>query len=579
MKRTIATLSVLALSLSCFPVISFAESPSEAPSLEIESSLHGTAYTNGKSTLKGHLNTTVTYDSDSQAVFTLAFADGSEIDDSKIDCSGASVILDEGDGYYPSEYVFSAETLEGEWNDGQFTYTLSEGDFEINRDDYPQTDTDSGREWSCLGGDGAGHYHFNLTVSGIVYDGQEVESQTFPLDITIYGYNYTSDAESLYGETGVSVTPEFASLADKSGASAEAETEPVWTWIGDGEQPILCDQLQDDFYVTWPDGTDASTLSAEDVTITLASGYGETRELVPDQDYYVSSSAQETQIALTYINWEFIPVYRTMTIQVAGENAEAEMTYDIGSVYVYEAQQGGGGDSTENVVTAYSFYGFENLESWEQIMKPAATVLACETDGVTMYYAEDADGNGSLTENVEEAYTIDASGEEDRNQQLAGNSVYITRKDTSDTVEKTIDGETVTFTQQSIGGGLLSPSECDPSLTAAPGYVIPWGTENWITNEKWAWQKGVETGWTGISVTPYEGKFEWSVEVGTSCQFEADAENVTWEIYGDVDEGTSVTQDGLVTVAETESHASFAVTVTDADGNHGTVTVKVAQPE
>ena len=77
MKRTIATLSVLALSLSCFPVISFAESPSEAPSLEVESSLHGTAYTNGKSTLKGHLNTTVTYDSDSQAVFTLAFADGS----------------------------------------------------------------------------------------------------------------------------------------------------------------------------------------------------------------------------------------------------------------------------------------------------------------------------------------------------------------------------------------------------------------------------------------------------------------------------------------------------------------------
>ena len=305
--------------------------------------------------------------------------------------------------------------------------------------------------------------------------------------------------------------------------------------------------------------------------------------MIPDQDFYVRSEEGETQIALTYRNWAFIPVYSEMTITVSG-GAEASADYEIGSVYVYEAQQGGGGKTVDGTVTAYSFYGLSNLESWEQILgTPGYTLTVTEND-TTYYYAEDEDGTGRLTEDPEEAYVIDAT--EDRNPQLIGNTVYVTSKVSLPDVEKTVDGETVTFKQSAPGwgfplplGSLLSPALCDQSLEADPGYVIPWGTANWITNEKWAWQKGIEEGWTGIVVTPYEGKYEWKVAKGASEQFTSEAEGVSWEIIGDVDEGTEVTQDGLLQVAGNETHPSFAVTVTDAEGNLGTVTIKVTDPE
>lgn len=556
----------------------------EAPVLNVDSNLTGSAYTNGKSTLKFHLNTKVSYADDSQAVFTLTMPDGSAIDDSKIDYSNASVTLAPGEGYYPEEYVFQGNKLEGGWKDGQFTYKLKQGDLELNLDLYPLEDQDSGREWSCLGGDGYGNYHFNLCVSGILYDGEEVEAQEFPVDISIFGYNYTSDAEKLYGEEGTPATePVFVSLAEKSGTVPEAGEEPVWTWVGEGEKPVLCDSLEDDFYITWPSGTDASAVSSSDVTIVLTSPEGKTKELIPDQDFYVRSEEGETQIALTYRNWAFIPVYSEMTITVSG-GAEASADYEIGSVYVYEAQQGGGGKTVDGTVTAYSFYGLSNLESWEQILgTPGYTLTVTEND-TTYYYAEDEDGTGRLTEDPEEAYVIDAT--EDRNPQLIGNTVYVTSKVSLPDVEKTVDGETVTFKQSAPGwgfplplGSLLSPALCDQSLEADPGYVIPWGTANWITNEKWAWQKGIEEGWTGIVVTPYEGKYEWKVAKGASEQFTSEAEGVSWEIIGDVDEGTEVTQDGLLQVAGNETHPSFAVTVTDAEGNLGTVTIKVTDPE
>lgn len=591
MKRKLASLFILSLMTGCMANEACAES-SDIPVLSVESSLSGSAYTNGKSTLKYHLNTAVSYDSDSKAIFQLSMPDGSKIDDSKIDCSNASVILDQGDGYYPSEYLFHATDLDGEWTDGLFVYTLSDSDLELDLTKYPLADLDSGREWSCLGGDGSGNYHFNLTVSGILYDGNPVEAQTFPLDLSIYGYNYTEDAVNLYGETGTAaITPEFSSLSAASATSPEAQQDPIWTWVGAGEMPILCDHLADNFYITWDTDTDGSDVTSADVSVTLQSAYGDTLSLTPDQDYFVHSEKGETQIALTYQNWAFTPVYTSMTIDVKNPNAETSQTFDIASVYVYEAQQGGGGQTVDGTVTAYSFYGLANLDSWEQLMSPAIYLLSCEQDGTVMYYAEDESGTAYLTENPEEAFRFDASGAEDRNQQLIGNTLYITTKKEMRQVEKTVGESTVVFTQfypgrdSSVdgGGSLLSPSVCDSTLSAEPGYVIPWGTENWITNEKGAWQKGVETAWTGISVTPYTGKFEWEIETGASEQFEASlddkAVDVTWEIYGDVDEGTSVSQDGLVTVAESESHPSFAVTVTDENGTLGTVTIKVVQPE
>lgn len=596
MKRKLASLFVFGLTASCFMTVAHAEdsasSQSGLPVLSVDSHLSGSAYTNGKSTLKYHLNTNVSYDSDSSAVFTLTMPDGSEIDDSKIDCSNASVILTEGDGYYPSEYVFLATSLDGEWQDGQYTYTLSDGDLELDLSQYPVLDPDSGREWSCLGGDGAGNYHFNLTVSGILYDGEPVESQTFPLDISIYGYNYSEDAVSLYGENGTeAISPEFASLEEKTGTAEQSQTEPVWTWVGTGDVPILCDHLADDFYITWDTDTDASSLTSADITVTLTGKYGDTLTLEPEKDYFVQSSETETQIALTYQNWAFTPVYTSMTIEVNGTNAAASQTFDIASVYVYEAQQGGGGQTVDGTVTAYSFYGLANLESWQQLMSPAIYLLSCEQDGVTMYYAEDENGTASLTDDITKAFQFDASGAEDRNQQLVGNTLYITTRQNLREIEKTVGEETISFTQLypgrnsdvSGGGSLLSPSDCDQELLPEAGYVIPWGTDNWITNEKWAWQAGVEQGWMGISVTPYTGKFEWEIPVGSSEQFSASLNgedvDVTWEIFGDVEEGTSVSENGLVTISETESHASFAVTVTDQEGHLGTVTIKVTQPE
>ncbi|MDO4274472.1 MAG: hypothetical protein Q4D16_12445 [Eubacteriales bacterium] len=581
MKRKSASIILTSLLIGCFPI---AVSAAEAPVLEVESHLLGSAYTNGKSTLKYHLNTGVSYGEDSQCIFTLSLPDGSSVDDSKIDCSSASVSLTNGDGYYPEEYTFQAVELNGEWKNGQFIYRLDQGDLELNLDLYPLEDKDSGREWSCLGGDGHGNYHFNLTVSGIVYDGAEVESQSFPVDISIFGYNYTSDAQKLYGEEGSpTIQPVFSSLKEKTNTSPEVKDEPVWTWVGDGEKPILCDALADDFYISWPENIDASSLTNSDVTITLSNNNGETLALSADKDFYIQSEGSETQIALTFQNWAFTPVYTSMTIDVDG-TAKASETYDIGSVYVYEAQQGGGGQTVDGTVTAYSFYGFANLESWEQILGTPAYLLKTEKDGAEYYYAEDADSNGYLTQAPEEALTFDAV--EERNPQLIGNTVYITTRTDLKEIEKTVDGENIVFTQAYPGwdfplplGSLLSPNACDESLEAAPGYVIPWGTENWITNEKWAWQKGIEEGWTGIEVTPYEGKYEWKVAKGASQQFSAETDSLTWEIIGDIDEGTSVTQEGLLTVAEDESHPSFAVTVTDPDGNLGTVTIKVTNPE
>ncbi|MCD8023353.1 MAG: hypothetical protein LUF30_10440 [Lachnospiraceae bacterium] len=575
MNKKVVSLLVAALAMGCVGMVASAD---EAVSLEVESSLSGSAYTNGKSTLKNHLNTAVSYGEDSQAVFTLVSADGSEIDDSKIDASNAVVTLIDGEGYYADEYVFLATTLDGEWENGQYVYTLEEGDLEIDRSVYLQADADSGREWSCLGGDGHGNYHYTLCVSGIIYDGTEIDSQEFSVDVSIYGYDYTSDAISLYGEEGTAAAEaEFASLSEKTGETAEASDEPVWTWVGDGDYPILCDALADDFYITWPEGSDASAVTASDVTITLTSTGGQTLTLTADEDYFVSSSESETQIALTWQHWAFTPVYSTMVIEVTCD-VTATGTFDVGSVYLYEAQQGGGGTTVDGTVTAYSFYGFENLESWEQIMSAPGYVLTVVQDDVTYYYAEGEDGNGILTENQDEAYVYDAT--EERDPQLVGNTVYITTRTVLQEIEKTVDGETIVFTQKfSSGGRLLAPTDCDTSLTAAAGYVIPWGTSNWITNEKWAWQTGIEEGWTTIEVNPYEGKFECSVAQGATQQFTCDVEIVSWVLVGDTDEGTSVTDDGLLTVAENESHASFAVTVTDAEGNLGTVTIKVTSAE
>ena len=116
--------------------------------------------------------------------------------------------------------------------------------------------------------------------------------------------------------------------------------------MGRAAKPVLCDDKQDDFFVTWPVRTDASGLTADAVTVTLHTQYGEHYQLTSVGEhiqYAVFSSAEETQVAATFRHAAFPPVFNTMTIEVDnGNGLTASKAYDIASVYTYMAQQGGG---------------------------------------------------------------------------------------------------------------------------------------------------------------------------------------------------------------------------------------------
>ncbi|TIC80012.1 hypothetical protein E8D37_15370 [Nocardioides sp. GY 10127] len=543
------------------------------PKLTVDSSLYGTAYTHGKSTLKQAFGEVVHYGDDSQAAISLHLPG---LDDSEIGTSGASVALVDGDGYYPEEYDFEATDLP-DFVDGTSTYELSAGDLEMDTQGYLTSDVNSGREWSCLGGDGQGNYYYNLEVSGLTYRGLPVASHDFGAHVYIYGYNYTADATGLYGD-GTTVTPEWATLADKTGSAPAPGAKPKLTWVGDGDEPNLADSLADDVYVTWPTGVDGSGLTADDVEITLHSEEGDSLTLVPGTDFEVQGTGGESQIAILYHNWAFVPVYSTMTVSVDGAavgSTAVSKTYDIGSVYAYEAQQGGGGTTVDGTVVAYSFYGLANLTDPTQVTTAATYTLSVVQDDTTYYYAEDGDGVGSLVTDQTAAKTYDASGADERNIQLIENSVYTTTR-RNQTEDKTVDGDTVTFTKSYSGGGLLQP-QLTSGLEVEPGYILPTGT-TWVVQEKWAWQPAIAVGWTGVDIQPYTGKFEYEVEVGASQQFTAD-EDVTWSLLNAQSPDTTIDENGLLTIGEDETATTFAVIATsttdDSEEGVGTVNVKV----
>ncbi|MDO5422872.1 MAG: hypothetical protein Q4F41_03995 [Eubacteriales bacterium] len=319
----------------------------------MESNLYGEANTHGYSTLKAEEGEDVAYDAESAAVLTLSFAEGTEIDDSKIDSSNACVTLEEGDAYYVNDLIFNGTSLEGSWENGQFTYHLQDGDFTWNNFDYPVEN--GGMEWSCIGGDGNGHYVFNLSVSGIQYDGVEVEPAQFRAEVYIYGREFSSrkspsGEEKPLEEQGNGAAG-YDDLVLPEAAQAELEEKPeaadtaVWTWVGDGEKPIVCDYLTDNFYVTWPEGTDASALESGDVQVVMYSQYGDEYVMTPDEEYTVYASAEETQISVNMVYWPFAPVYTTMELTVNPEKVEgvseaAVQSYDIASVYTHMVPTG-----------------------------------------------------------------------------------------------------------------------------------------------------------------------------------------------------------------------------------------------
>lgn len=526
------------------------------PHMTIESHIFGSAYTYSKSTLKEALKEVVDY-GDTSATISL---DMEGLDNDQIDSNNATIRLMEGDGYYVNEYIFQATSLVNPWIDGQTTYALQAGDLEIDRSVYDLKDTNSGREWSCLGGDGSGLYRFHFMLEGVTYCGLPLPSKEFQGHVQIYGQDFVGLAGMTF-KNGMNVEAEMISLSQR-GMSVPQESEPVWTWIGDGNQPILCDDLADDFYITWPEGTNASDLKKQDISIVLTNSYGDVFTLNEDE-FEINTSASETQIAVTLLYLPNTPVYTQMKISVNASSASSEKIYDIASVYVHETQQGGGGETKDGTVTAYSFYGLSNLNDASQIVSSCSYVLTYEDQGIVYYYGQDTNGNGILVEDLDKATSFDGNGVEDYNIQVINNTVYITSRPGSSAV-KQVGNQTLTFTKKYSGGKLINPTDTS-GLVCEDGYVLP-NTNGWATHESWPWYEGLSSrwnkGWTGIDVQPEGSHFTVKVEKGASQQFTADAgeTDVIWSIVGDTtDQNTKISENGVLTIGENETGNYFVV--------------------
>ncbi len=501
--------------------------PAAAPVLSVTSDIFGSGDTGGKTSMKNTLLTAsgpgdqriaysdpetgerIYYPSDAvidqpgvtytgSAVLTLS----GDVDDSKIDSSKAVVELVDGDGYYAEELVLAANTLTGTWKNGTLEYTLKEGDLEWYTGDYNLIDDNSGREWSVLGGDGNGVYTFNFKVSGITYNGEPVNDVTFKVQVYIWG------------RTGTDLAPTITDLvAENNLPSGTSQTSDIqWTWVGEkGDflgaeaKPVLADDKQDDFFITWPTGTDASGLTAKDVTVTLNTQYGESYVLKSEGEhiqYAVFSDKGETQVAVTFRHAAFTPVFNTMTIEVNnGNGLTASKTYDIASVYAYMVQQGGGGITVDGTVTAYSYYGYEGL-TVDNAVQATYTLSYQDEDGTTWYYNQ-AGGVSQAVEKTsvgfmgEESVTLaapddaavyNAMGEDDCDVQFIVNTLYVKTR-LNKTEVKTVDGKEITFTKTYTSGQIGNWD----GVSVAPGYLAASGLS---PNQQWAWSDYYGSGWS-----------------------------------------------------------------------------------
>lgn len=415
---------------------------------------------------------------------------GPKAKDKLIDSSNATVKIIDGNNYYADEFIFHATTLDGEWKDGKYTYTLDTGDIEWNLWGYDTSaDYNSSREWSIMGGDGNGVYALTLEVSGILYDGAEVAPAKIPVNIYCYGRTCTDLA------LGVGYEPNVYDTAFSSGV--KPGTDVQWTWANENEasleqnKPYMNDGFTDYISVIWPEATDASGITAEDVTVTLRSNFGDEKVLSTmtaygEEEYAVFGSASETVVAVTYQQWSCAPVYSTMTVEVNCGDLTASETFDICSVTAWMVQTGGGGVTVEGTLTCYNFYGISGM-NMENAANPGYT-LTTEVDGKKHYYAEDASGIPYLTTEKDEAWIGD--GAEYHNMAVLGNCVfYQTRLDTTE--EKTIDGETYVFQQNLARPYKLVSEMVEAGATLQDGYNLK--GKNGI---KWAWTPRYQSGWT-----------------------------------------------------------------------------------
>ena len=534
-RKPLALLLSAALALSCGSTLALAAGPDspenclsifaqqDKPAVTVTSNILGLADTGNKTSLKKTLQKTsgpgdiniyyyneagkrVTYAPGTvvqldpvQYTGSALISLGDNIDDSKIDSSQAVVRLVDGNTYHADEFVLStaASTLNGTWQNGTYTYALNTGDLEWNTWGYTWNDYNSGREWSIMGGDGAGDYFFTFEVSGIRYDGKELDPVTFPVTVYCYGRTVTDLALSHVYE---------ANTYDASYTSGKQQSlVPQWTWYTEGaesaaDKPYLNDTYTDYFSVTWPLYVNGADVTAEDVQITLKSAYGDTYTLQPvnaygEQEYAVASNKAETNIFVTYQQWAPRPVYNKMTICVSHNGIQYQKTYDIASVAAYMVQTGGGGVAVDSTVTCYNYYGL--LEMNENAAGSATYTLTTEQDGTTYYYMENADGTSALTADAAAAKVFDANGEADCNVKVLHNVVFVQTR-MGQTEQKTVNGEAVLFQKNYSNRISKTPAQ----IVKDKGAVLDDGFNLTGSYSNWAWTMRYQSGWTTDTAQP-----------------------------------------------------------------------------
>ena len=507
--------------------------------LTVDSAIYGEAYTKGYTTLKAEEDGKIEYGEDSQAVISLVFEDGTPVDDSKIDASEAKVTLMDGDGYYTYDYQMNADTLEGSFENGALIYRWDSDSIVYDNGDYPVDN--GGLEWSAQGGNGSGRYVFNLELSGLRYDGEELDPVDFRTKIYIYGREMSSRNSPMGAEEtrwGVGMFSNLVlPIAEEKPLEEKPQVgdEPVLTWVGadSAGKPILCDYSTDDFYISWPEGTDASSVSDSDVTITLHSQYGDEKVLkpstnvktdpaddafLPDGDYNVYSSEDTTQISLNFIYWAYAPVYNTMTIEVSGD-CEASFTQDVGSVYQYSVQMGGGLDY-DKTVTCASLFGLADIEDYttEDLIKNELTYSFVfrdpENNGMgapTLLLIDNGDGTYSFAQ--EERGAAKPEGSEwptDGDVRKLGHTFFWTNHeeekkvviDTDDEYFSKFNGQEVSF-EKSYNYGMGPIGQIDSSIhfQVAEGYVQT--AMMYADHMNWPWLSFIEeenAGWVDHSL-------------------------------------------------------------------------------
>ena len=382
------------------------------------------------------------------------------IDDSLIDSSEAQIALLPGDGYKLYEVNFEEGTLSDEWAGGKADYTM--GNISGN--------------FSPQGGDGNGHYDFRIGISGLKYNGLPLSEAVVRTDFYSFGRTF-----------------------EVTGGSLILNTEPAWSSVD--EVPVICDAYPDTVTARWPVAFDASALTAQDVTVTLISTYGDELTLEPETDYTVKASADATDITVNYIYWAYAPVYTTMRVEIATANASwneqmyapaASFRHDfpIASVYIYSVMSGG-----PSGTQAWTYFGLANLTDSHQVYGEATyTLTAVDAEGNTFFYGEDENGNGVRVETEAEAVRFNC--DEECNVHLEEDTVYYTRQ-FDQTEDKGVGGETVTFTKSYANcESLPLPVDQLVDVELQPGYAIG---EGWEDHLKWPWQSFVDIGYKGGS--------------------------------------------------------------------------------